>query len=498
MSSHRRGHASANPEGRGEVAATGRHRGSLRIAVAAAAASLVGATLVTVALVSPAYAADTTTTATTPTASTIVLGQSNTDTATVTGDATFGSPTGSVTFYECGPTSTPQPCTSTDDQVGSPVTVTANGDGLTSSATSASFTPTSTGYWCFAGDYSGDSNYASSADNTTDECFDVTAASTTTTTAPTTSTIVLGNSDTDGATVTGNTAGGSPTGSVTFYECGPTATPQPCTSTDDQVGSPVNVTANGDGLTSSATSASFTPTSTGYWCFAGDYSGDSNYASSADNTTDECFDVTAASTTTVAAPAISSITLGQNQADVATVTGNSAGGSPTGTVSFYECGLTGVPERCTSTANPIGSPVNLTGEAGNKSTASSASFTPNAEGYWCMAAVYSGDSNYDGSSDTTTDQCFYVNGPVEIVTTSPLPQATAGVSYTTYLEGRGGNPPYAWSHPHSTLPHGLRLNKSTGEISGKPKKAGTYSFNIQIKDTSKNTASMTFSLTVVS
>jgi hypothetical protein len=160
--------------------------------------------------------------------------------------------------------------------------------------------------------------------------------------------------------------------------------------------------------------------------------------------------VTAASTTTVAAPAISSITLGQGQTDIATVTGNAAGGSPTGTVSFYECGLTGVPERCTSTANPIGSPVTLAGEAGNKSTATSASFTPNAEGYWCMAAVYSGDSNYNGSSDTTTDQCFYVNGPVEIVTTSPLPQATAGVSYTTYLEGRGGNPPYTWSQPPET------------------------------------------------
>jgi hypothetical protein len=426
-----------------------------------------------------------------------VLGQSNSDGATVTGDATFGSPTGSVTFYECGPTAAPEPCTSTDDQVGSPVDVTANGDGLTSSAGSATFTPTSTGYWCFAGDYSGDSNYAPSTDNTTDECFDVTSATTTTATAPTASTIVLGQTDTDGATVTGNEAGGSPTGSVTFYECGPTATPQPCT-TGDQVGNPVGVTANGDGLTSSAGSASFTPTSTGYWCFAGDYSGDSNYASSADNTTDECFDVTSASTTTVAAPATSSITLGQGQTDVATVTGNAAGGSPTGTVSFYECGLTGVPERCTSTANEIGGPVNVGAAADNTATATSASFTPNAEGYWCMAAVYSGDPNYNGSSDTTTDQCFYVNGPVEIVTTSPLPQATAGESYKTFLEGRGGTPPYKWSHKGSALPKGLKLNASTGEIYGTPKKAGNYSFTIQIKDTKKNTASTTFSLTVVS
>ena len=324
------------------------------------------------------------------------------------------------------------------------------------------------------------------------------ADTTTTTTTPTASTIVLGQSNTDSATVTGDTTFGSPTGSVTFYECGPTASQEPCTSTADQVGSPVNVTANGDGLTSSAPSASFTPTSTGYWCFAGDYSGDPNYAPSADNTTDECFDVTPASTTTVGAPENSTITIGQNQTDIATVTGNAAGGSPTGTVSFYECGITGVPERCTSTANQIGGAVNLTGQAGNKATASSAPFAPNAEGYWCMAAVYSGDSNYNASSDTTTDQCFYVTGPVEIVTSSPLPQATAGDSYSTYLEGRGGNPPYTWAHPGSPFPKGLKLDKSTGEISGTPKKAGTYSFTIEIKDSSKNTATKTFSLTVAS
>ena len=46
--------------------------------------------------------------ATTPASSSIVLGNSNTDGATVTGSATFGSPTGSVSFYQCGPTVSPQ------------------------------------------------------------------------------------------------------------------------------------------------------------------------------------------------------------------------------------------------------------------------------------------------------------------------------------------------------------------------------------------------------
>ena len=43
----------------------------------------------------------------------------------------------------------------------------------TATATSVPFTPTAPGYWCFAGYYSGDSNYLASADTTVDECLQV-------------------------------------------------------------------------------------------------------------------------------------------------------------------------------------------------------------------------------------------------------------------------------------------------------------------------------------
>jgi hypothetical protein len=39
------------------------------------------------------------------------------------------------------------------------------------------------------------------------------------------------------------------------------------------------------------------------------------------------------------------------------------------------------------------------------------SFTPSSAGYWCFAGYYSGDSNYEPSSDTSTDECFDVTGP---------------------------------------------------------------------------------------
>jgi hypothetical protein len=257
-------------------------------------------------------------TTTSPASTSIVIGNGNSDSAVVSGNATYGSPAGTVTFFECGSTASPEPCTSRTNQVGSAVGVTA-GANDTASASSVSFTPSSSGYWCFAGDYSGDSNYAASSDTTTDECFDVTTGTvpSATTTTPASSSIALESGNSDSAVVTGNATYGSPTGNVTFYECDSTASPEPCTSQANQVGSPVGVTA-GSNDTSSASSVSFTPSSTGYWCFAGYYSGDSNYAASSDTTTEECFDVTG--------PSISNVEIsGSVSAPTVTISGSDFG-----------------------------------------------------------------------------------------------------------------------------------------------------------------------------
>jgi len=362
--------------------------------------------------------ATTSTTTTTPTNTTITLGQADTDLATVTGNTAGGSPTGTVTFYQCGMTASPTPCASTANPVGGSVALTA-GPGATATATSASFTPTSTGYWCFTADYSGDSNYFSSSDTTTDECVNVVSSGdTVTSSAPTSATITLGGTDSDSATVTGNPAGGSPTGTVSFYDCGPTTEPTPCTSTARQVGSAVTVTA-GAGNTATAKSTTFTPSGAGYWCFGADYSGGASYFSSFDNSTDECFDVSAVASATSTAPASTTIQLGATNTDQVAVTGNATGGSPTGTVAFYVCGPTTTATPCTSTAVPVGSAVHVAPGAGNASTATSASFTATAVGYWCFAGTYSGSTDYLASSDTSTDECFHVTTANSSTTTAP-------------------------------------------------------------------------------
>ena len=90
---------------------------------------------------------------------TITLGQSNTDSATVTGNPSLGPPTGTVTFYVCGPTATPTACTSQSEPGGKFRGLDRGGRRhLECHVGPPSLRPT-TGYWCFAGYYSGDSNY---------------------------------------------------------------------------------------------------------------------------------------------------------------------------------------------------------------------------------------------------------------------------------------------------------------------------------------------------
>ena len=287
-----------------------------------ATACLVGGVLAAFVAIAPAYAQDSSSTASTPAASSIVLGNSNSDTAVVTGDATFGSPTGSVTFYDCFAGAGPAPCSSQANQVGGSSVGLTGGASNTSSASSVSFTPTSTGYWCFAAYYSGDSNYSTSNDSTTtDGCFDVTVASSSTTSTPGAATIVIGNTNTDIASVVGNAAGGAPTGTVTFYYCYAGASPAPCTSTLNKVGTGAVTLTTGANDTSSATSAALHLADTGYYCFGAYYSDSSNYAASSDTAVAECFDVVPP------APTITSFT--------------PASGAPASTVKIFGTNLSG-------------------------------------------------------------------------------------------------------------------------------------------------------------
>jgi uncharacterized protein (TIGR03437 family) len=86
-----------------------------------------------------------------------------------------------------------------------------------------------------------------------------------------------------------------------------------------------------------------------------------------------------------------------------------------------------------------------------------------------------------------------------ITSTSPLPQATAGGSYSFQFQAVGGAPPYTWSIVAPLFgppPAGTSLS-SSGLLQGIPQQAGTRTFGVKATDTDGASISKNFSLTVL-
>ena len=220
------------------------------------------------------------------------------------------------------------------------------------------------------------------------------------TTASNTGTVTPGTSITDTATLTGQGTDNppSPTGTVTFFLCGPSTTgvAPDCSSGGTPVGSAVNLTA-GANSTSTATSSAVSPTGTGIYCFRAEYSGDSTYdPDSHTNTTTECFTVQDTSTVTTTQSWVPN--------DSAHVTLGSGGNATTGTVTFqlFES------DDCTGTAVALDGltdrPVNASGDA---VTANTAAVPVDLDGTISWLATYnppdgSGITESTGNCETST------------------------------------------------------------------------------------------------
>ncbi len=86
--------------------------------------------------------------------------------------------------------------------------------------------------------------------------------------------------------------------------------------------------------------------------------------------------------------------------------------------------------------------------------------------------------------------------------TSPLTSGTVGKPYpplpgeTVQITPEDGTPPYTFTVTSGALPPGVELNPANGMISGTPTRAGTYSFDILVKDFYNCTASVTYTLPI--
>jgi len=274
------------------------------------------------------------------------FGESVTFTATVTGSG--ATPTGTVTFKDGSTT------------LG---TATLDGSGQATFSTSA----LSTGSHSMTAVYGGDGTYGGSTSPALTQVVGQNASTTGITSSANPS--AFGDTVVFTATVSGS--GGTPTGTVTFF---------------DGANSLGTATLNGSGQTTLSTSS----LSAGSHSITAVYGGDSNFATSTSPALTQSVGQTAATAALVSS--LNPSTFGQSVTFTATVTGS--GGTPTGTVTFLDGGTS------------LGATA-LTGTAATLTT------TSLAVGTHSITAVYGGDTNFAAVSSAALSQS--VNIPLDSI-----------------------------------------------------------------------------------
>ncbi|GFO65018.1 S8 family serine peptidase [Geomonas paludis] len=79
--------------------------------------------------------------------------------------------------------------------------------------------------------------------------------------------------------------------------------------------------------------------------------------------------------------------------------------------------------------------------------------------------------------------------------TGYLPEGNLNHGYRQYLQSAGGVAPYTWT-VQGTLPDGLTLNGATGELSGFPRRSGTFTFVVTATDAIGHGGSKPYSVQV--
>ncbi len=112
------------------------------------------------------------------------------------------------------------------------------------------------------------------------------------------------------------------------------------------------------------------------------------------------------------------------------------------------------------------------------------------------AVSIAGTTSTGAAFQSSNTAALTVNALVAITTSSPLPTGTVGANYSQTLSATGGTGQYTWQVSSGSLPGGLTLNSSTGQIAGQPTTAGTSYALLKVTDSDQSSTSKQFTLAI--
>jgi uncharacterized repeat protein (TIGR02543 family) len=132
----------------------------------------------------------------------------------------------------------------------------------------------------------------------------------------------------------------------------------------------------------------------------------------------------------------------------------------------------------------------------NISGATSASFVPTVSEEGKYIVVTTTATNSVGSNSATSQPTLVINP--EIIFTAPISglSGTAGSAFVLSTVAAGGVEPFSYTVSTGSLPSGVSLDPATGQLSGTPTTAGTYTFTVVATDSNTATKSVSVTLTI--
>jgi len=132
----------------------------------------------------------------------------------------------------------------------------------------------------------------------------------------------------------------------------------------------------------------------------------------------------------------------------------------------------------------------------NISGATSASFVPTVSEEGKYIVVTTTATNSVGSNSATSQPTLVINP--EIIFTAPISglSGTAGSAFVLSTVAAGGVEPFSYTVSNGSLPSGVSLDPATGQLSGTPTTAGTYTFRVAATDSNTATKSVSVTLTI--